>query len=154
VRVTVFQNYSSTAALAPGVARLGPGGRGKSTLAICAKRKGGRVIENKQSGEIADSVRPMISRSYNPVAKPLVSLGEMLLALSLACRLVEAPDEMKRNQRPFRLAGWTSRDAAWAVSGGGRSKMAPQAIGIARNGLENGNLPASQSPRRRAGFPC
>jgi hypothetical protein len=60
-------------------------------LAIRAKRKGGQVIENKQSREMTDFAPPMISKTYDPVAKPLVSLGEALLArFRLLFRPVEA----------------------------------------------------------------
>src|SRR6185437_11978438 len=55
-----------------------------SALAIRAKRKGGQVIENKQSREMTDFAPLMISMAYDPVAKSLVSLGEMPPALSLA----------------------------------------------------------------------
>ena len=82
-----------------------------SALAIRAKRKGGQVIENKQFREMTDFAPLMISMAYDPVAKSLVSLGEMPLRFRLLFRFVEAPDEMMRNRR---------RLQACAASGGER----------------------------------
>jgi hypothetical protein len=42
-----------------------------------AKRNGGQGIENKQFREMAHFVHPMISKTYDQGAKPIVSLCEM-----------------------------------------------------------------------------
>jgi hypothetical protein len=61
-----------------------------TTLAIRAKRKADQVIENKQSRAMTDFAPPMISRTYERVAKPLVSLGERNPFTFAVFRLVEA----------------------------------------------------------------
>jgi hypothetical protein len=46
-------------------------------LAILAKQNEGQAIENKQLREMIDFAAPMLSRTYDPLAKPFVSPGEM-----------------------------------------------------------------------------
>jgi hypothetical protein len=63
---------SQATALAAGLV-----GDGSGALAIRAKRKWGQALENKRSRETTDFAPPMISRTYDGDAKPIVSLCEM-----------------------------------------------------------------------------
>jgi hypothetical protein len=79
--VTVFQNIATS----PRRRRLSAQATCRaweSALAIRAKPKWNQVIENKQFREMIDFAAPMMSMTYDPVAKPLVSFGETWLSLS------------------------------------------------------------------------
>jgi hypothetical protein len=85
-----------------------------TTLASRAKRKEDQVIENKQSRAMTDFAPPMISRTYERVAKPLVSPAKGILSLLLFSAASRPRTQGPRNP------------------GGFRSEMAPQATGIAK----------------------
>ena len=117
---TVFQSWR------PARRFMGPGRR----LRFHAKRKGGQAIENKQFCEMAYFASPMISMT----SKPFVSLGE---------RKSFAFAVFPPRRGPRRKGAKSTADSGLAsdVARVSDSEMAPQAVGIAQNGL-------ASSPRR------
>jgi hypothetical protein len=115
-------------------------------LAIRAKRKAGQVIENKQLCEMVHFAPPMISTAY----------GQRRETARFA-----------RRKESFAFAGFSASSRAKTqgseINGGfgahaadvarvSDSELAPQAVGIAQNGLANGaagcNRWAGESIRR------
>ncbi|MGA7994764.1 MAG: hypothetical protein WCA28_07615, partial [Bradyrhizobium sp.] len=74
----------------------------------------------------------MISRTYDPVAKPFVSLGEMNPSA-----FAGFPPRRGPKRKECEINGGFGTRAA-DVARPCDSEMAPQAIGIAQNGLANG----------------
>jgi hypothetical protein len=114
-------------------------------LAIHAKRKGGEAIENKQLREMVHFAPLMISTTYNRIAKPSVSRCERNPSFLLVFPLRRGP---KRERAKSTADSGRAADVARV----GDSEMAPQAVGIAQNGLGNGaagcNRWAGESVRR------
>jgi hypothetical protein len=77
---------------------------------------------------MTDFAPPMISRTYERVAKPLVSLGER----NPFAFAVSASSRPKTKDREIRAASRLVRQTSPRVCG---SEMAPQAIGTAENRL-------------------
>jgi hypothetical protein len=134
VPVTVFQNCRGRVGSRASSARAirGLGGGGSQALAIRAKRKGDQVVENKQFREMSDFAPPIISRTYDPVAKPSVSFGEMN---SSAFAWFFRPSRPERKDRETNR-GFRVRAAEVARLNG--SEMAPQALEMAQNRLGDG----------------
>src|SRR6516162_3819531 len=116
--------------------------RAGMTLAIRAKLKGGQAIENKQLREMAYFAPLMISRAYDQRRETA---------------------RFARRKESFRFAGFSAssrpKTQGSEINGGFGaraadvarvcdSEMAPQAVGIAQNGLGNGPA-GSQSPGGR-----
>jgi hypothetical protein len=85
---------------------------------------------------MASVVPPMISTAYDQLAKPSVSLSKM----------VSPPSSRPKTQWRKIDGGFGARAAD--VARVCDSEMAPQAVGIAQNGLGNGGA-RSQSPGGR-----
>ena len=100
-------------------------------LAIRAKRKGGQAIENKQLREMAHFAPLMTSTTYDPTRETV---------------------HFAPRKEPFRFCWFSASSRAKTqgseINGGfgacaadvvrlGDSEMAPQAVGIAQNGLGN-----------------
>jgi len=128
-----------------GPADHGFGGGGSRRSRFARNEKGGQAVENKQSREMTDFVPLNNQILSTPVAKPLVSLCERILSLSVFFRRVEAQKAMARNRRRLRGSRGAARRSA--AEDDGRSEMAPQTIGIARNGLGNGAAGSSKNGR-------
>jgi hypothetical protein len=120
--------------------------RAGMAVAIHAKRKGGQAIENKQLREMVHFAPLMISRTYDQRSETV---------------------RFARRNESFRFAGFSASSRAKTqgseINGSfkaraadvaplGDSEMAPQAVGIAQNGLANGaagcNRWAGESIRR------
>jgi hypothetical protein len=111
-------------------------------LAIRAKRKGGQAVENKQVCEMAYFAPPMISRTYDQRRETV---------------------RFARRKEAFAFAGFSASSRAKTqgseINGGfgaraadvaplGDSEMAPQAVGIAQNGLASGAAGCSRCASR------
>jgi hypothetical protein len=118
-------------------------------LAIQAKRKGGQVIENKQLREMAHFAPPMISRTYDQ-RRETVRFARRKEAFPFAGFSASSRPKTQGNEID---GGFGARAAD--VAPFGDSEMAPQAVGIAQNGLGDGAAGSSRSagePIRRAPY--
>ena len=105
--------------------------RAGMAVAIHAKRKGGQAIENKQFCEMAHFALPMISRTYDQTRE---TVRFALRNESFRFCWFSASSRAKTQGSEIN-GGFGARAAD--VARLGHSGMAPQAVGIAQNGLGN-----------------
>ena len=107
-------------------------------LAIQAKRKGGQAIENKQLCEMAYFAPPMISMAYDP-RRETVHFARRKTAFAFAGF---SASSRAKTQGSEINDGFGARAAD--VAPPYDSEMAPQAVGIAQNGLASGAAGSSR----------
>jgi hypothetical protein len=115
-------------------------------LAIHAKRKAGQAIENKQLCEMAHFAPPMISRTYDQ-RRETARFARRKEAFAFAGFSASSRPQTQGSEIN---GGFGARAAD--VAPFGDSEMAPQAVGMAQNGLGTGaagaNRWAGESIRR------
>jgi hypothetical protein len=115
-------------------------------VAIPAKRKGGQVIENKQLREMVHFARPMISRTYDQ-RRETARFARRKESFAFAGFSASSRPKTQGSE----IDGGFGARAAY-VARASDSELAPQAVGIAQNGLGSraagSNRGAGESIRR------
>jgi hypothetical protein len=114
--------------------------RAGMAVAIRAKRKGGQAIENKQLREMVHFVPPMISRTYDQ-RRETARFARRKEAFAFAGFSASSSPKTQRSEIN---GGFGARAAD--VARASDSEMAPQAVGIAQNGLGSSEGVAPPAP--------
>jgi hypothetical protein len=119
----------------------------RMAVVIHAKRKGGQAIENKRLREMVHFAPPMISGTYD-AARETARFARRKEAFPFAGFSASSTPDTQGSEIN---GGFGARAAD--VARVSDSEMAPQAVGIAQNGLANGAAGSSRwgrDPIRRA----